>query len=78
MNDENRTSNRYLLTPNSAQWSSLPLRRSRRFAGNVALAILAATLLGIFLGFKHWLDGDVPSWTGEYRLLDMLGSPAFH
>lgn len=73
MNDENRTSNRYLLTPNSAQWSSLPLRRSRRFAGNVALAILAATLLGIFLGFKHWLDGDVPSWTGEYRLLDMLG-----
>lgn len=73
MNDENRPSSRYLLTPTSAQWTSLPLRRSRRFAGNISLAITAATLLGIFLGFEHWLDDDAPAWNGEYRLLDMLG-----
>lgn len=73
MNDESRTSTRLLLAPTSAQWSALPLRRSQRFAGNIATAIVASTVLGIFLGFSHWSDGDLPSWTGEYRLLDMLG-----
>lgn len=34
---------------------------------------MAATLLGIFLGFGHWHDDDEFSWNGRYRLLDMLG-----